>query len=315
MLIFIARRIGTMVLTMLVVSLLLFLLLEINIEGVAVKVLGPYTSDEQRNIWLENNGYFDPMPLRYARWVGNAVVGDFGESVRFKVPVSDILPPRIWNTAILGFWALLFASIIGLFLGVIAGMREGSGLDRGVSVGSIVTTSVPEFASAPLLATLFVFYLPQTIGWGLPGTSSMSSGFDWVQLVLPVMVLVLYAFGYIARMTRASMAEVMMTHYIRTAVLKGLPYGQVIRRHALRNALIAPFTVIMLQINWLLSGVIVVEFFFSYKGFGSLLLEASLNQDIFLIEACAMAAVFVAVATQTLADIGYTYLNPRIRFS
>ena len=304
-----------MVLTMLVVSLLLFLLLEINVEGVAVKVLGPYTSDEQRNIWLENNGYFDPMPLRYARWVGNAVVGDFGESVRFKVPVSDILPPRIWNTAILGFWALLFASIIGLFLGVIAGMREGSGLDRGVSVGSIVTTSVPEFASAPLLATLFVFYLPQTIGWGLPGTSSMSSGFDWVQLVLPVMVLVLYAFGYIARMTRASMAEVMMTHYIRTAVLKGLPYGQVIRRHALRNALIAPFTVIMLQINWLLSGVIVVEFFFSYKGFGSLLLEASLNQDIFLIEACAMAAVFVAVATQTLADIGYTYLNPRIRFS
>ncbi len=304
-----------MVLTMLVVSLLLFLLLEINVEGVAVKVLGPYTSDEQRELWLESNGYFDPLPLRYARWVGNAVVGDFGESVRFKVPVSEILPGRIWNTAILGFWALLFASIIGLFLGVIAGMREGSGLDRGVSVGSIVTTSVPEFASAPLLATLFVFYLPQTIGWGLPGTSSMSSGFDWVQLVLPVMVLVLYAFGYIARMTRASMAEVMMTHYIRTAVLKGLPYGQVIRRHALRNALIAPFTVIMLQINWLLSGVIVVEFFFSYKGFGSLLLEASLNQDIFLIEACAMAAVFVAVATQTLADIGYTYLNPRIRFS
>ena len=304
-----------MVLTMLVVSLLLFLLLEINVEGVAIKVLGPYTSEEQREIWLEDNGYFDPMPVRYARWVGNAVVGDFGDSVRFKVPVSEILPGRIWNTAILGFWALLIASIIGLFLGVVAGMREGSGLDRTVSVGSIVTTSVPEIASAPLLSALFVFYLPQVIGWGLPGTSSMASGFDWVQLVLPIMVLVLYDFGYIARMTRASMAEVMMTHYIRTAVLKGLPYGTVIRKHALRNALIAPFTVIMLQINWLLSGVIVVEVFFAYKGFGALLLEASLNQDIFLIEACAMVAVFVAVGTQTLADIGYTYLNPRIRFS
>ena len=315
MLIFIARRMGTMVLTMLVVSLLLFLLLEINVEGVAIKVLGPYTSDEQREIWLEDNGYFDPLPVRYARWVGNAVVGDFGDSVRFKVPVSEILPGRIWNTAILGFWALLIASIIGLFLGVVAGMREGSGLDRTVSVGSIVTTSVPEIASAPLLSALFVFYLPQAIGWGLPGTSSMASGFDWVQLVLPIMVLVLYDFGYIARMTRASMAEVMMTHYIRTAVLKGLPYGTVIRKHALRNALIAPFTVIMLQINWLLSGVIVVEVFFAYKGFGALLLEASLNQDIFLIEACAMVAVFVAVGTQTLADIGYTYLNPRIRFS
>ena len=106
-----------------------------------------------------------------------------------------------------------------------------------------------------------------------------------------------------------------MTHYIRTAVLKGIPYRAVIVKHALRNALIAPFTVIMLQINWLLSGVIVVEFFYAYKGFGALLLDASLNQDIFLIEACTMVAVFVAVGTQTLADVGYTYLNPRIRFS
>jgi peptide/nickel transport system permease protein len=110
------------------------------------------------------------------------------------------------------------------------------------------------------------------------------------------------------------MADVMTTPYIRTAVLKGLPYGRVIVRHALRNALIAPFTVIMLQINWLLSGVIVVEFFFAYKGFGALLLEASLNQDIFVIEACAMVAVFVAVATQTIADVGYAFLNPKIRF-
>ena len=179
-----------------------------------------------------------------------------------------------------------------------------------ISITSIVTTSVPEFASAVLISAVFVFWLDL-----LPGTSSMSDGFSIVQLILPVMVLVLYDFGYVTRMTRASMAEVMTTHYIRTAVLKGLPYRTVIVRHALRNALIAPFTVIMLQINWLLSGVIVVEFFFAYKGFGALLLEASLNQDIFLIEACAMVAVFVAVGTQTLADLGYTYLNPRIRFT
>jgi peptide/nickel transport system permease protein len=310
MLIFMVRRFGTMVLTMLVVSILVFLLLEINVEGVAIKVLGPYTSVEQRNLWLERNGYFDPAILRYLRWLGNFVTGDFGQSVRFKVPVSDVLWPRLANTGILGGVALFFASLIGLTLGVIAGMREGGGRDRGVSVTAILTTSVPEFASATFLISLFVFQL----SW-LPGTSGMSDGFDPVQLVLPVMVLVIYDWGYIARMTRASMAEVMTTHYIRTAVLKGLPYGQVIRRHAMRNALIAPFTVIMLQINWLLSGVIVVEVAFGYKGFGALLYEASLNQDIFLIEACAMVAVFVAVMTQTLADIGYTYLNPRIRFS
>jgi peptide/nickel transport system permease protein len=142
----------------------------------------------------------------------------------------------------------------------------------------------------------------------------MSGGFNWRELVLPVAVLVLYDFGYVARMTRASMADVMTQPYIRTALLKGLPFRAVVVRHALRNALIAPFTVILLQVNWLLSGVIVVESFFAYKGFGALLLEASLFGDIFLIEACAMVAVVVAVGTQTLADIAYAYLSPRIRF-
>jgi peptide/nickel transport system permease protein len=310
MLIFILRRFGQMILTMIVVSMLLFLLLEVNSGSVAIKVLGPYSSEEQRNIWLEAHGYFDPLPVRYGRWLGNFVIGDFGESVRFKTPVGEVMWPRLASTGILALATLLVVVPLSLALGVFAGMREGSKLDRTISVASIVTTSVPEFASAVLLSAIFVFWLDI-----LPGTSGMADGFDLVQLALPVMVLVLYDFGYVARMTRASMAEVMMTHYIRTAVLKGLPYRTVIMRHALRNALIAPFTVIMLQINWLLSGVIVVEFFFAYKGFGAVLLEASLNQDIYLIEACAMVAVFVAVGTQALADLGYTYLNPRIRFS
>ncbi|MDX1486801.1 MAG: ABC transporter permease [Acidiferrobacterales bacterium] len=310
MFVFMMKRLGFMVLTMIVVSVLLFLLLEISPGNVATKVLGPYTSEEQRNLWLEQHGYFEPIYVRYASWLGNFVTGDFGESIRFKVPVSEVLWPRLGNTAVLGIAVFAVMIPLSLILGILAGMREGSKLDRTISVTSIITTSVPEFASAVFLSALFVFWLK----W-LPGTSSMTEGFHLKELILPVMVLVLYDFGYVARMTRASMAEVMTMPYIRTAVLKGLPYKKVILKHALRNALIAPFTVIMLQINWLLSGVIVVEFFFAYKGFGALLLEASLNQDIFLIEACAMVAVFVAVATQTIADIGYTYLNPRIRFS
>ena len=195
-------------------------------------------------------------------------------------------------------------------LGVLAGMREGSALDRVISFVSILTTSVPEFASATLLVALFVFKL----GW-LPGTSAMTGGFNWVELVLPVAVLVLYDFGYIARMTRASMAEVMTSQYIRTAILKGLPRRRVIISHALRNALIAPFTVIVLQLNWLLSGVIVVEVFFAYKGFGKLIYDAATFGDIYLIEACTLVAVFVAVLSQFISDVGYTLLNPRIRFS
>jgi len=310
MLVFILKRLGFMVLTMIVVSALLFLLLEIDVKGVATMVLGPYSSDEQREIWLQNNGYFDTLYERYLRWLGNFVSGDFGQSVRFKTDVSELLWPRLWNTAILGFWTFAVMIPISLVLGILSGMREGSKLDRTISVISIITTSVPEFASAVFMSIIFVFW------WKLlPGTSSMADGFNFKEMVLPVMVLVVYDFGYVARMTRASMPEVMTTHYIRTAVLKGLPYRKVILKHALRNALIAPFTVIMLQINWLLSGVIVVEFAFAYKGFGALLLEASLNSDIFMIEACAMVAVFVAVGSQMIGDIGYTYLNPRIRFS
>ena len=310
MILFLAKRVFAMLITILVVSIALFLLLEINGQNVVVKVLGPYTTQEQRNLWLEANGYFDPVHERYLTWLSRMVQGDFGESIRFKDDVSNVLWPRLLNTAILGLATFAIMIPLSLTLGVLAGMKEGSWIDRMISFISILTTSIPEFASAVLLTVLFVFWL----GW-LPGTSSMIQGFDPIQLILPVAVLVLYDFGYVARITRASMAEVMQTHYVRTAILKGVSYRRVILKHAFRNALIAPFTVITLQINWLLSGVIVVEFFFAYKGFGALLLDASLNQDIYLIQACTMVAVCVAVGTQTIADIGYTYLNPRIRFA
>jgi len=307
----ITKRLGFMIFTMIIVSLILFLLLDTDLAGdPAARVLGQFASADQKALWLEQHGYNEPLMVRYFNWVSGFVQGDLGESNRYRAPVADILGPRLWNTAILGFWTFAIMIPLSLLFGILSGMREGSKLDRTLSIVAIVTTSVPEFASAVFFAALFVFGLK----W-LPGTSGMAEGFDWVQMVLPVMVLVVYGFGYVARMTRASMAEVMTAQYIRTAILKGLPYKTVILRHALRNALIAPFTVIMLQINWLLSGVIVVEFFFAYKGFGALLLEASLNNDVALLEACAMVAVVVAVMTQTLADIGYTYLNPRIRFS
>jgi peptide/nickel transport system permease protein len=304
----IARRIGLMAATMFVVSALVFLLLEYDVQNVAVKVLGPYSTQQQREIWLEANGYNLPALTRYLNWLGAIAQGDFGDSLRFRRPVAEVLWPRLANTALLGALTLAAVSVLGLGLGVLAGVNEGRPLDRIVSVTAVVTTSAPEFATAVILSSVFVFWL----GW-LPGTSGMAAGFDPWQLVLPVMVLVLYDFGYIARLTRASMAEVMRTNYIRTARLKGLSRWHVVTRHALRNALIAPYTVIVLQINWLLSGVIVVEFFFAYKGFGALLLEASLHQDLYLIQACALVAVFVAVASQALSDIGYVLLNPRLR--
>lgn len=304
---FLLRKVAIALATMLVVSFLIFLALEVNVEDVAVKVLGQYSTVEQRAAWLAQNGYNDPFLLRYVRWLGQFVAGDWGISTFFRAPVVDMVLPRLAASAILAGGALLVIVVFGLGLGVLAGMRPGSLLDRMISVFSVVTTSIPDFASAVFLSGIFVFWLGL-----LPGASTMISGLSLAELVLPVSVLGLYSMGYLARVTRASMVDVMGTHYIRTARLKGAGMGRIVLRHALRNALITPVTVIMLQLPWLLSGVIVVEVFYAYKGFGTLLYDAALNQDIYLIEACAMISVLVVVLSQILSDLLYGWLNPRI---
>lgn len=307
---FMARKIAVAAATMLAVSFLVFLALEVNVDDVAVKVLGQFSTPDQRAAWLLENGYRDPFLLRYGRWLVRFLSGDWGISTYYRAPIAQLVVSRFEASLLLAGSALLVMVPTALFLGVLAGMRSGSLLDRGVSVFSILTTSIPDFASAVFLSAIFVFWL----GW-LPGASTMLLGFSLKELILPVLVLSLFSTGYLARITRASMAEVMSTHYVRTARLKGAPLSRIVWRHALRNALIAPVTVIMLQIPWMLSGVIVVEVFFAYKGFGTLLYDAALNSDVYLIEACAMASVLVVVVTQILSDIAYTWLNPRISFS
>jgi peptide/nickel transport system permease protein len=296
-----------MVLTMLAVSFLVFAVLEYNVNDVAVKVLGQFSTADQRQAWLQENGYTAPFLLRYVRWLWEFVTGHWGTSTYYREEVLTLIRPRLAASGLLAGAALLAIVPTGLVMGVIAGVSEGSVVDRLVSVFAILTTSIPEFASAVFLTALFVFWL----GW-LPGVSTMADGFHLRELVLPVSVLTLYSAGYVARMTRSSMVEVMQSPYIRTARLKGNPMRRVILRHALRNALITPVTVIMLQIPWLMSGVIVVEVFFAYQGFGTLLYQAALNTDIYLIEACTMVSVVVVVLTQVASDLLYVWLNPRM---
>jgi len=305
----ILARLGEVVLVMLAVSFLVYLVLEHNAADVAVKVLGQYSTAEQRALWLAENGYNAPFIERYGIWLGHFVTGRWGSSTHYRELVIDLLPPYLRQTAILAGTSFAIIVPLSFVLGIAAGVREGSLADRVISFVSVGTTSIPEFASAVFLSAIFVFWLGI-----LPGASTMTSGFAWAELVLPVMVIVLYDFGYVARMVRASMAEVMTQPFIRTALMKGASPARIVFRHALRNALVAPITVIMLQIPWLLSGVIVVEVFFAYKGFGTLLYQACLNSDVALIEACAMVSVLVIVSTQVISDLLYTLLNPRIRF-
>ena len=172
---------------------------------------------------------------------------------------------------------------------------------------AIASTATPEYVSGILFTVLFASWL------GVLKGVSKAGGIDFNNFALPVMTMAIYGTGYIARMTRASMAEVMTAQYIRTARLKGLSFRAQVLRHALRNALIAPFTVIMLQFPWLLTGVVIVEKLFNYKGFGWTLVEAADNNDIDLLLSCSLVSVVVVLLTQLISDIGYAYLNPRIR--
>ena len=195
------KRLVQMALIMLTVSILLFLSFEADIGNLATKMLGQYTTEDQRLLWLEQNGYNEPLVMRYLQWAWNAMRGDFGESLQFATPVSTLLKDHLLNTAILGGLVFAITVSISLVLGVLSGIAEGSRRDRTITVLAVVTTSIPEFASATILVAIFVFWLD----W-LPGTSPFTDGLTWAdanQLVLPVMVLVIYNFGYYTRMTRA----------------------------------------------------------------------------------------------------------------
>ncbi len=310
---FFAKRLAYLVFTMLVVSFIIYTISEFTPGDVARKILGPFATKNQVELLTEEMGLNRPVFIRYFEWVGQTLSGDLGYSTRYKTEVNNIIWGRLYNTMILA--SIAFAIIVpaSILFGIVAGMAEASKLDRTISVASIVTTSVPEFASGVFLSWIFVIWLGI-----LPGTSTLDTGAGWSiasQLVLPVAVMVLYDLGYVIRMVRASMVEVMMRPYIRTAVLKGLRFREVILKHAVRNAMIAPFTVILLQINYLVTGVVVVEAVFAYPGFGRMMLEGALSQDIAIIEAGALFAVLIAVVTQIVGDFGYMLLNPRIRFS
>lgn len=253
--------------------------------------------------------------------------GEWGFSTVFRQPVSEALAEKLGKTAYLMFAVMMVMVPTSLLIGIVSGMREGSRTDRVLSIFSIATTATPEYVSGVVLVAIFASATagisPILAEWGWISTKTLflgtaTSALDRItfwNFTLPVMTIALYGIGYIARMTRASMTEVMTQQYIRTARLKGVSFRTVVMRHALRNALIAPFTVIMLQFPWLLNGVVIVETLFNYKGFGWTLVQAAGNNDIDLLLGCSVVAVIVVLVTQLISDIGYVFLNPRIRLA
>jgi peptide/nickel transport system permease protein len=305
------KNLTYLVVTMAAVSFIVFALTEATPGDVARKILGAYATDEQVEHLRKEMRLDRPLIERYVEYVGRLAAGDLGYSNRYKLPVREIIWNRLQNTALLAAVAFAIIVPLSMLLGVLAGMRETSKLDRAILLIGTIFASVPEFAMGVFLASIFVVWL----GW-LPGTATLVAGGNWSiaeQMVLPVAVIVLFDMGYVVCMIRASMVETMQRPFIRTAVLKGMAFRQVILGHALRNAMMNPVTVILLQITYLVTGVVVVETVFAYPGYGRMMLEAALYKDIALIEIGVLIAVVVAVVTQILGDLGYRMLDPRIR--
>ncbi|MEJ2102585.1 MAG: ABC transporter permease [Desulfobacterales bacterium] len=252
-------------------------------------------------------------PVQYIPLKKGFIRGDPGESLRTGRPVAKSIFVRLRNSLVLAGIAFVIVMPLALFLGLLAGLKEGSLRDRALSVGGMTFSVIPEFATGIFLILIVAVW------WGLvPGATVFGEKAPWERpdmLVLPVLTLTLIELGYVLRITRASMVEVMRSPYIRTAYLKGLPYRRIVAKHAIRNALMAPITVIMLHVNWLMGGIVIVEVVFGYPGLGKYLLNSALNKDINALEAGAMILVIVAVGTQLIADIVYTFLNPRIRYT
>jgi len=345
---FLLRRTGVMILTALALTFVVFFLTNLypNLEKLA-KTQGNFRmSDADVASWLEPRGYLQPMWKKYAEWLGvmpsmqfteedgtvrsrclvpgreydevpkycGVLQGYWGYSTQAKEPVADLLVRRMGVTGYLMMWALIVTVPVALLMGILAGMREGSKLDRTLSGVSIITSATPEYVSGVVLIAVFA---SSAVGlkWFKGSAAQAMENPTFENFTLPVLTIALFSIGYIARMTRASMAEVMTAQYIRTARLKGVSFPQIVIRHALRNALIAPFTVIILQIPYLLTGVVITETLFNYKGVGWGLVQAAGNNDIEMLLGISVISVIVVLVTQLISDIGYVFLNPRIRIS
>jgi peptide/nickel transport system permease protein len=240
--------------------------------------------------------------------------GDPGRSLQTGRDVASTLGPRVRNTLVLAATAFLIVMPLALILGIVAGINEGKPIDRIISISSLGATATPEFVTGIFLILILGIWLKV-----LPAVSvflSPDAIFKDPQLIaLPVLTLTAVELGYVARMTRASMVEVMDSAYIRTAIIKGMPRRRVVFRHAIRNALMAPITIIMLHVNWLIGGVVVVEVIFGFPGLGKYIYDAAIFGDFNAVEAAAMLTVAIAIITRLIGDLAYTFLNPRIRYS
>ncbi len=311
---YIVRRLGFVLLTLLVSSMIIFFATQVLPGDVAQMILGRFASPVAIEALREKLGLNEPIYVQYLTWLGNFVQGDWGLSLSTNnSPVAPMIWERLKNSSMLAVVAFVIYVPGGILLGLWAALRRNKMVDQVISVGSLSLIGLPEFVTGVILITIFSLKL----GW-LPPSSSIAPTAGFIEafpkLVLPAVTAALVSLAYITRMTRASTVEALYSDYVRTAYLKGLSSRQVLFRHVLRNALLPTVTVSAISIGWLMGGLVVTESLFSYPGLGRLLLFAIQRRDLPLIQATTLLMATIFCLSNMLADILYAYLNPKIRY-
>ena len=312
------RRTAVGVLTMIVVSIMIFIGTSVLPGDVANIILGQMATTESLAALRSKLGLDQPAYIRYFMWLGDMATGDLGISkagagaATIGTPISELIAPRIVNTLRLSSIVALIAVPLSLTLGLLAAMYPGSRLDKVITFSTLGLISVPEF----LVATFLVLIVAVQMDL-LPATAYISGKETGLKLVralaLPTLTLVIVASSQIMRMTRATVLNVMSSPYIEMAILKGVPRKRIILRHALFNAIGPIVNVIALNLAYLVSGVVIVETIFSYPGLAKLMVDAVQTRDLPLVQACAMIFCATYIVLIFIADMASILSNPRLR--
>jgi peptide/nickel transport system permease protein len=306
------ERILLSLLALLLVSLIIFLMLEILPGDVASRILGRDATPESLAALRLRLHLGEPALVRYGEWLGNLSTGHLGNSLVSDRPIADILGPRILNTVLLSLYAFVIYIPLTVVPALAQAVRRDGWLDHALSVVTLVLLSMPDFLLGTILLVAFVIVVPLLPAMSLVDETS-SAGEYLRAMTLPALTLAIVMAVYAARMLRDNLIEVLDSDYVRMAELKGLTAGRVLLRHALPNAVVPTLNVTALNLAYLVGGVVVVEKVFSYPGFGGLLVDALQLRDLPLIEATIMIAASVYIAANLIADVAAILLNPRLR--
>ena len=309
----IARRLALGVLTLFLISLVVFAAVLALPGDAATAILGKEATPARVAALRDQLHLNDSVVTQYLDWIGGVITGSFGESAATQQPVSELLSDRVLNTGFLVFVAALVAIPLSIGIGVWTAMRRDRAVDHLVSTSTLVMAALPEFVIGIGLILLFattVFKWFPAVSLLAPDQRAWS---DLSVVVLPAATLVLAVTPYISRIMRGSMIEVLESEYVTMARLKGLHERTVIWRHAVPNAIVPAIQVTALQLAWMAGGVVVVEFVFSYPGIGSLFIDAVDNRDMPVVQTITMLAAGIYVVLNILADLATIAVTPRLR--